>query len=61
MTHAPISEEEEAERQEYLAEVSDPDYLLKMRTDADAEGEIEVDDSMYVNGGSGAAIKTEGA
>lgn len=50
MTHAPISEEEEMERQDYLAEVSDPDYLLKMRTDADAEGEIEVDESMYMNG-----------
>ncbi len=50
MTHAPISEEEEMERQEYLAEVADPDYLLKMRTDADAEGEIEVDDAAYMNG-----------
>ncbi|KAF7770363.1 hypothetical protein Agabi119p4_6337 [Agaricus bisporus var. burnettii] len=60
MTHAPISEEEETERQDYLAEVSDPDYLLKMRTDADAEGEIEVDDSIYMNGGSGHGIKTEG-
>jgi RNA polymerase II-associated factor 1 len=49
MTHAPISGEEEAERQEYLAEVSDPDYLLKMRTDADAEGEIEVDDMTFMN------------
>jgi len=38
------------ERQEYLAEVADPDYLLKMRTDADAEGEIEVDEVMYING-----------
>ncbi|KAF9454226.1 hypothetical protein P691DRAFT_717588 [Macrolepiota fuliginosa MF-IS2] len=50
MTHAPISEEEETERQDYLAEVSDPDYLLKMRTDADAEGEVEVEDGMYMNG-----------
>lgn len=57
MTHAPISEEEETERQDYLAEVSDPDYLLKMRTDADAEGEIEVDESMYMNGAV-AAVET---
>lgn len=58
MTHAPISEEEETERQEYLAEVSDPDYLLKMRTDADAEGEIEVDEMMYMNGSAVEAIAT---
>lgn len=44
LTHAPIGEEEEAERQEYLAEVADPDYLLKMRTDADAEGELEMEE-----------------
>lgn len=50
LTHALISEEEEMERQEYLAEVADPDYLLKMRTDADAEGEIEVDEVTYMNG-----------
>ncbi|KXN92386.1 hypothetical protein AN958_07004 [Leucoagaricus sp. SymC.cos] len=55
MTHAPISEEEETERQDYLAEVADPDYLLKMRTDADAEGEIEVDEMMYMNGAVSAA------
>jgi len=36
-----MGEEEETERQEYLAEVADPDYLLKMRTDADAEGDME--------------------
>lgn len=58
LTHAPISEEEETERQEYLAEVSDPDYLLKMRTDADAEGEIEVDDMMYMNGTTVASVAT---
>ncbi|KAJ3553833.1 hypothetical protein NP233_g12556 [Leucocoprinus birnbaumii] len=58
LTHAPISEEEETERQEYLAEVSDPDYLLKMRTDADAEGEIEVDDMMFMNDATAASVAT---
>lgn len=41
LAHAPMGEEEETERQDYLAEVADPDYLLKMRTDADAEGDME--------------------
>ncbi|KZT07427.1 uncharacterized protein LAESUDRAFT_724896 [Laetiporus sulphureus 93-53] len=43
VTHIPMSAEEEAEREEALAEVMDPMYLLS-RVDADAEG--EVDDSL---------------
>ncbi|KAF8659869.1 hypothetical protein AX16_001753 [Volvariella volvacea WC 439] len=45
MTHAPLSQEEEEERQEALAEVVDPLYLIGR--DVDADGDIEVDD---VNG-----------
>jgi RNA polymerase II-associated factor 1 len=38
-----MSKEEEDERQEALAEVADPMYLLG-RGDADADGDIEVDE-----------------
>ncbi|KAF8889308.1 RNA polymerase II-associated [Infundibulicybe gibba] len=43
VSHATMSKEEEDEREEALAEVADPTYLLA-RGDADADGEIEVDD-----------------
>jgi RNA polymerase II-associated factor 1 len=43
MNHAPMSQEEEVEREEALAEVADPMFLLA-RGDADADGDIEVDD-----------------
>ncbi|KAF5377783.1 hypothetical protein D9757_008079 [Collybiopsis confluens] len=42
VTHVPMSQEEEVERAEALAEVMDPLFL--MRGDADADGEVEVDD-----------------
>ena len=38
--HAPLSAEEEAEREEALAEVADPNYL-NTREDADADGEVD--------------------
>ncbi|TFK39891.1 RNA polymerase II-associated protein [Crucibulum laeve] len=41
--HAPMSKEEEEEREEALAEVADPEFLTTIR-DADADGEIEVDE-----------------
>ncbi|KAL6308280.1 RNA polymerase II-associated [Sparassis latifolia] len=40
VTHAPMSKEELDEREDALAEVMDPMYLLS-RGDADAEGEVE--------------------
>ncbi|KAH7922312.1 hypothetical protein BV22DRAFT_1070656 [Leucogyrophana mollusca] len=43
MSHLPMSKEELDEREEVLAEVMDPMYLLG-RGDADADGEGEVDD-----------------
>jgi hypothetical protein len=43
--YAPMSKEEEEERQDALAEVADPMYLFNR----DADGEVEVDD------GTGAA------
>ncbi|KAI0070806.1 hypothetical protein K474DRAFT_1687312 [Panus rudis PR-1116 ss-1] len=43
VTHVPMSKEEEDEREDALAEVNDPMYLLG-RGDADAEGEIETED-----------------
>ena len=39
-----MSKEEEDEREEALAEVADPMYLMA-RGDADAEGDIEVEDT----------------
>ncbi|KAG9312642.1 RNA polymerase II-associated [Chiua virens] len=42
MSHAPMSKEELEEREELLAEVTDPGYLLS-RDDVDADGEIDVD------------------
>ncbi|GLB41845.1 putative paf1 [Lyophyllum shimeji] len=49
VTHAEISKEEEDEREEALAEVADPMFLMA-RGDADADGDIEVDEGV-VNGG----------
>ncbi|EEB98464.1 hypothetical protein MPER_02017, partial [Moniliophthora perniciosa FA553] len=46
VTHAPMSKEEEDERDEALAEVNDPLYL--MRTDVDAEGDMEVAETTEV-------------
>ncbi|KAF8637578.1 hypothetical protein AX17_002647 [Amanita inopinata Kibby_2008] len=43
VTHATMSKEEEEEREEALAEVTDPLYLIG-RVDADAEGELEVEE-----------------
>ncbi|RDB23952.1 RNA polymerase II-associated protein 1 [Hypsizygus marmoreus] len=48
--HASMSKEEEDEREEALAEVADPMFLM-VRGDADADGDIEVDDTGVVNGG----------
>lgn len=44
-----MSKEEEEEREEALAEVVDPMFLMA-RGDADAEGEVEMDDGGYANG-----------
>ena len=41
--HAPMSKDEEEEREDTLAEVADPMFLMH-RGDADADGDIEVDD-----------------
>ncbi|KAG6821221.1 hypothetical protein H0H93_004043 [Arthromyces matolae] len=49
LKHSEMSKEEEEEREEGLAEVVDPMFLMA-RGDADAEGEIEVDDHA-LNGG----------
>lgn len=53
MKYAPTSKEEEEERQEALAEVADPQYLLNR----DADGEIEVDDPTAAVFGSGDDFK----
>lgn len=50
MHHAAMSREEEEEREEAVAEVADPMFLLA-RGDADADGDIEVDDGGLVSGG----------
>lgn len=42
MTHSEMSREEEEEREEALAEVVDPNFLLT-RGDIDADGEFDVD------------------
>ncbi|KIJ20686.1 hypothetical protein PAXINDRAFT_66143 [Paxillus involutus ATCC 200175] len=42
ISHTPMSREELDEREELLAEVTDPSFLLN-REDADADGEIDVD------------------
>ncbi|KAF8967736.1 RNA polymerase II-associated protein [Flammula alnicola] len=47
--HAPMSKEEEDEREEALAEVVDPMYLL-MRGDADADGELDDSAGLPLNG-----------
>ncbi|KAJ3510057.1 hypothetical protein NLJ89_g4888 [Agrocybe chaxingu] len=47
--HAPMSKEEEEEREEALAEVADPMFLL-MRADADADGEIDETATFPMNG-----------
>ena len=39
-----MSKDEEEEREEALAEVADPPMFLMHRGDADADGDIEVDD-----------------
>jgi RNA polymerase II-associated factor 1 len=44
-----ISKEEEEEREEALAEVVDPMFLMA-RGDADADGEVEVDEDGAING-----------
>ncbi|KAF5383624.1 hypothetical protein D9615_003557 [Tricholomella constricta] len=46
VTHAEMSKEEEDEREEALAEVADPMFLM-VRGDADAEGDIEVDGTVH--------------
>lgn len=42
ISHVPMSKEELDEREELLAEVTDPTFLLS-RDDVDADGEIDVD------------------
>lgn len=49
VTHVPMSKEEEDEREEALAEVMDPMYLLS-RGDADAEGEVDESEATALNG-----------
>ena len=49
LLHQSMSKEEEEEREEALAEVVDPMFLMA-RGDADAEGEVEMDDGGYANG-----------
>ncbi|KIK08908.1 hypothetical protein K443DRAFT_671960 [Laccaria amethystina LaAM-08-1] len=49
LLHQPMSKEEEEEREEALAEVVDPMFLMA-RGDADAEGEVEMDEGGYGNG-----------
>lgn len=44
LKHTKMSEEEEREREETAAEVLDPVYLLT-GGDADAEGEVEIEDA----------------
>ncbi|KAF9499332.1 hypothetical protein BDN71DRAFT_1441928 [Pleurotus eryngii] len=44
VSHSAMSTEEEEEREEIMVEVTDPMYL---RRDADADGEIEVDDGAH--------------
>lgn len=49
MTHATMSAEEENERKEALAEVTDPMFLMRGEGEADAEGDIEpTDDGGFV-------------
>ena len=57
ITHCPMSREEEAEREEALAEVMDPMYLLN-RGEADAEGEIDdaFQDTHTMNGHADASL-----
>lgn len=42
ISHVPMSKEELDEREELLAEVTDPGFLLS-RDDVDADGEIDID------------------
>ncbi|KAG6856220.1 hypothetical protein H0H87_006371 [Tephrocybe sp. NHM501043] len=49
VTHSEMSKEEEEEREEALAEVADPMFLMA-RGDADADGDIEVDDGTVAGG-----------
>ncbi|KAG5634869.1 hypothetical protein H0H81_000469 [Sphagnurus paluster] len=49
VTHSEMSKEEEDEREEALAEVADPMFLM-VRGDADADGDVDVDDGT-VHGG----------
>ncbi|KAG6908957.1 hypothetical protein DXG01_002563 [Tephrocybe rancida] len=49
VTHLEMSKEEEDEREEALAEVVDPMFLM-VRGDADADGDIEVDDGTVAGG-----------
>ncbi|KAM5537103.1 hypothetical protein V8D89_009249 [Ganoderma adspersum] len=52
LTHTPMSKEEEQEREEALAEVTDPLFPLA-RADADADADGEVDDAAFgLNGTS---------
>ncbi|KAJ3772663.1 RNA polymerase II-associated protein [Lentinula raphanica] len=44
VTHVPMSQEEEDEREEALAEVMDPLFLMR-EADVDADGEVEVDET----------------
>lgn len=48
MLHAPMSKEEEDEREEALAEVLDPLFLL--RNEQDADGEVDDSAGFPLNG-----------
>jgi RNA polymerase II-associated factor 1 len=56
VSHTIMSKEEEEEREEALAEVTDPLYLIG-RVDADADGELEMEDHS-VFGQTGYSIPT---
>ncbi|KAG6902582.1 hypothetical protein C0995_014589 [Termitomyces sp. Mi166 len=49
VTHSEMSKEEEDEREEALAEVVDPMFLM-VRGDADADGDVEVEDGTVNSG-----------
>ncbi|KAJ7580215.1 RNA polymerase II-associated protein [Mycena floridula] len=46
MGHMPMSQEEIEERDEALAEVVDPLFLMRGEADVDGDGEVEVEDTM---------------
>jgi len=61
VTHVPMSKDEEDEREEALAEVMDPMFLLPAAGDADADGEAEAEaESVNGEGGEAGGISVDG-